>query len=457
MIIHRPPGSNWGDYGTDDRTGRLNELTDERVVRAAAEIRTGRRFCLSLPLDYPGGNVVFPFRHPPQSRDVDRGGGVPGRDFPFSRVREGATGVVNDDVVTLWTQYSTQWDALGHVGSHFDANGDGQAEVVYYNGHYPGPDVDAMATLGLQGRGVLVDLHRQYGDAKVAVSRAMLEDVLRALGDDARAREAADRFKAGKSEEFKVNRLAAKGNQANELLLAGQPAQAAEVYRQMLEIEPGNARTEYNLALALDAAHDPQGEREALERAARLDPKLAVAQGELGRLDMAAGNTAEAEKRLTAAIAGDPQLVSALGNLGVIRAMQGDNEGAEKLFRQAIEDDPNYAQGHLNLGLILAQRQEFTDAEIQLDLAMKLAPETEPAMAAAGKVKARLGKSGEGVALLRKVVALDPHSAATHLDLAIALADSYDLPGALAETAEARRCGSPQRRDFLTTGNRPCG
>lgn len=179
MTNHRPPGSNWGDYGAADRAGRLNELTDERVLRAAAEIRTGRRFCLSLPLDYPGGNVVFPFRHPPESRDVDRGGGVPGRDFPFSRVRTGATGVVNDDIVTLWTQYSTQWDALGHVGSHFDANGDGEAEVVYYNAHYPGPDVDAMATLGLQGRGVLVDLHRKYGDAKVKVDRAMLEDVLR--------------------------------------------------------------------------------------------------------------------------------------------------------------------------------------------------------------------------------------------------------------------------------------
>ncbi|MDB5026927.1 MAG: putative cyclase, partial [Candidatus Eremiobacteraeota bacterium] len=62
----RPPGSNWGDYGLDDRLGRLNELTSDRVLRAAAEIRTGRRFCLSLPLDYPGGNVVFPFRHPPE-------------------------------------------------------------------------------------------------------------------------------------------------------------------------------------------------------------------------------------------------------------------------------------------------------------------------------------------------------------------------------------------------------
>jgi kynurenine formamidase len=175
---NRPAGSNWGEYGDDDRIGRLNELTPERVVRAAAEIRTGRRFCLSLPLDYPGSNVVFPFRHPPESKMVDRMGD-PTKDFPFARAREGATGVVNDDIVTLWTQYSTQWDAFGHVGSHFDANGDGESEVVYYNGHYPGSDVDAMATAGLQGRGVLVDLQRVYGTEKTAVDGAMLAAVMR--------------------------------------------------------------------------------------------------------------------------------------------------------------------------------------------------------------------------------------------------------------------------------------
>jgi len=178
MTRRRPAGSNWGDYGEGDRIGRLNELTDERVVRAAAEIRTGRRFCLSLPLDYPGGNVVFPFRHPPQRTPVDRGGGMPTVDYPLSRTREGATGVVNDDVVTLWTQYSTQWDAFGHIGSHFDADGDGEDEVVYYNGHYPGPDVDGMATIGLQARGVMVDLQRVYGEQKTAVDHAMLTQIM---------------------------------------------------------------------------------------------------------------------------------------------------------------------------------------------------------------------------------------------------------------------------------------
>jgi kynurenine formamidase len=177
----KPVGSNWGDYGDEDRLGRLNELTPERVVRAAAEIRAGRRFCLSLPLDYPGGNVIFPFRHPPEGKPVDRMG-APTTDFPLSRAREGATGVVNDDLVTLWTQYSTQWDAFGHIGSAFDANGDGEEEVLYYNGHYPGPDVDGMATAGLQGRGVMIDLHRVYGNEKIPVDLAMLTNVMHDQG-----------------------------------------------------------------------------------------------------------------------------------------------------------------------------------------------------------------------------------------------------------------------------------
>jgi kynurenine formamidase len=146
-------------------------------VRAAEEIRTGRRFCLSLPLDYPGGNVLHPHRYPPERRVPERGG-VPATDLPFSRQRDGATGVVNDDVVTLYTQYSTQWDAFAHVGSHFDADGDGNAEVLYYNGHYPGPDADDMAQACIQGRGVMVDLHRRYGNARTDVDFAMLSDVL---------------------------------------------------------------------------------------------------------------------------------------------------------------------------------------------------------------------------------------------------------------------------------------
>ena len=44
----------------------------------------------------------------------------------------------SDDLAILHLQYSTQWDSLAHVGQMFDADGDGLAEAVYYNGYRPG-------------------------------------------------------------------------------------------------------------------------------------------------------------------------------------------------------------------------------------------------------------------------------------------------------------------------------
>ncbi len=70
----RPPGSTWGDWGRDDELGRLNLLTREKVLQGIAEVQEGRTFCLSLPLDYPGGNVINPRRHPPELRPTMREG-----------------------------------------------------------------------------------------------------------------------------------------------------------------------------------------------------------------------------------------------------------------------------------------------------------------------------------------------------------------------------------------------
>ena len=62
----RPPGSNWGDFGPDDQRGRMNLLTPAKALQGVAEVKTGTRFCLSLPLDYPGGNKINPRRLPPR-------------------------------------------------------------------------------------------------------------------------------------------------------------------------------------------------------------------------------------------------------------------------------------------------------------------------------------------------------------------------------------------------------
>lgn len=198
----RPAGSNWGDFGPDDQLGRANLLGPEQVRKGAVEVREGISLCLSLPLDYPGGNVLNPRRHPPVLRPTRRND-VPYVNFPLGHVYAGATDVVSDDQVLLSLQYSTQWDSLAHVGSLFDPEGDGRLRTVYYNGyrghdHIVGPvdhglpargedgmparyqplccagqppdesvaralGVENLAVKGMQGRGVLVDLERVYG------------------------------------------------------------------------------------------------------------------------------------------------------------------------------------------------------------------------------------------------------------------------------------------------------
>ena len=102
----RPPGSTWGDFGPDDELGRINLLTPEKVRQGAAEIREGVNFCLSIPLDYPGGRKLNPRRGPPELAPTLRQG-KPNMNFPLRKENGHSTDVVCDDQVLLTLQYST--------------------------------------------------------------------------------------------------------------------------------------------------------------------------------------------------------------------------------------------------------------------------------------------------------------------------------------------------------------
>jgi tetratricopeptide (TPR) repeat protein len=266
-----------------------------------------------------------------------------------------------------------------------------------------------------------------------------LAAVLRSLGQKEEADRIVEQFRKATDNEFRNSQLTSDGNKANELLESGKAAEAAEIYRHMLEQDPQSAWTAYNLALALEATDDASGAKDALQTALKIDPKNAKATAELGRLALAAGDLESAQKWLEAALNIDPQLVEARGNLAMVQAKKGNLASAGNLLRQALEDDPTYKEGHLNLGLILAQQGRISDAEQELDKSIALAPEDAATLSTVGKAKAQMGKSNEGIVLLRKVAQLAPELAAAHLDLALALADSYDLPSALEETTEAVR------------------
>ena len=202
----RPPGSNWGEFGPDDQRGRMNLVTREKVLQGVAEVKEGITFCLSLPLDYPGGSVLNPRRSPPRLAATLRGG-KQNFCFPLAAENPDFTDVISDDLVLLTLQYSTQWDSFAHIGSRFDADGDGEREIVFYNGFRAGADVrpapenataepwaryegtqaralgiENLAEHGAQGRGVLVDLNRHFGRERHAVT---YDDLMKILEKDA--------------------------------------------------------------------------------------------------------------------------------------------------------------------------------------------------------------------------------------------------------------------------------
>ena len=111
-----------------------------------------------------------------------------------------------DDLVLLTLQYSTQWDSLAHVGSRFDADGDGKPEIVFYNGFRAGEHVKPaqenpsaepwakyegtraeqlgiqnLAEHGAQGCGVMIDLHAHFGRTRHPVT---YDDLMRILDAD---------------------------------------------------------------------------------------------------------------------------------------------------------------------------------------------------------------------------------------------------------------------------------
>jgi len=96
----RPAGSTWGDFGADDERGRLNLLTSEKVLQGIAEVKVGKTFCLSLPLDYPGGAILSPRRHPPVLQPTMRGD-RPNMNYPLRCDDPTATDIVCDDTVLL--------------------------------------------------------------------------------------------------------------------------------------------------------------------------------------------------------------------------------------------------------------------------------------------------------------------------------------------------------------------
>ncbi|MGW7360677.1 cyclase family protein [Streptomyces sp. NPDC054802] len=144
--------NNWGRWGGDDEIGTLNLIDDEVVTGAVAEVRSGVRVPLALPLRQGGVQT----------------GVIPGRMDPLHTMVQinqelfgPGTVATSDDTVTMGLQAATHWDALTHA-SHSGRLYNGRPadtvtphEGARFSGIEKAPPVVS--------RGVLLDVARAKG------------------------------------------------------------------------------------------------------------------------------------------------------------------------------------------------------------------------------------------------------------------------------------------------------
>jgi tetratricopeptide (TPR) repeat protein len=127
----------------------------------------------------------------------------------------------------------------------------------------------------------------------------------------------------------------------------------------------------YNLARELENTSVEDAER-AYHLALDLDPKMADAHLNLGKLYHDAKDWQQAEAHYRSAAEHAPCDPEPYFNLGVLMEDLKRNSEAIRAYREAISQDPSFADAHYNLGLLLESVGKKAEAIAHLRTARKL-------------------------------------------------------------------------------------
>lgn len=138
---------------------------------------------------------------------------------------------------------------------------------------------------------------------------------------------------------------------------------AVQKYKEVLELDPEEARAYYGLAII----HDDKGEYEqAIElykRAIELDPEYGRAYFFLANAYDESGSKENAIENYRKVLELEPDDFWANVNLGVIYEEMNKNEEAYKLMKAALELDPEHYKAQFNMGVILKKLGRLEEAK----------------------------------------------------------------------------------------------
>jgi choline-sulfatase len=175
------------------------------------------------------------------------------------------------------------------------------------------------------------------------------------------------------------------------------------------------------------------------EQIVKADPKMALANLQLGRAWNSLGEFDKAVPWLQKAVELTPDSAEAHYELGAALGEMGDNEGSAKQLEAAVAQDPASDEMHFYLGSAYEGIDRTADAMKQYQAALDINPDNFRANLLLGRLFAIQGRPKEAEPLLLKAIKLDPQSADAHKFLGNVYTVLGEDEKARHELAEAQR------------------
>jgi Flp pilus assembly protein TadD len=218
---------------------------------------------------------------------------------------------------------------------------------------------------------------------------------------------------------------------------AGELRLAEPLYRQALQLEPGNAHALHLLGLLAHQTGHNDIAITLIRQAIAANPSPAAFHSSLGAALRGVGQASEAMARFAEAIRIDPNHVDAHNNLGVLLMEQGRLDEALSAYTQAVQINPDYVDAHYNRGIALMTLGRLEQAVASYAEALRLSPDHVEAHNNLGNALEELGQLPEAIASYCRALSGRPTHVETRNNLGMALLNLGRIAEAEAALEEA--------------------
>ena len=235
-----------------------------------------------------------------------------------------------------------------------------------------------------------------------------------------------------------------RNDMGNLYVAQGNLDQAEKEFREVVRLNPADYDGNYNLALVLLAKKQPA---EAIPYLLRIHPQTVAVQFSLTRAYLDAGRTTEGLKTATELSASNKDNVQVHFTLGVLLAAEKQLRPAQLQLEQANVLQPQTFEILYNLGQVCVRNAEFAKAELTLKRALNLKPDSPETLSLLAQVYSAQQKPVDALDLLVRAHKLAPENTDVIYYLArVSMSQNYyedSIP-----LLESGRKIAPQRMDL---------